>query len=157
MNKFYELQIASKYRIRQEKSKEKAELVLRWVGGIQGARTMNREEKNRTVGAPHLERLVRWLKQRVCWHEFYTEDLCAGYEKPKMPEGLTVEQEYEHDAFKKRVRWACAKCGREFYAHTGLDIVGGPKMKWKAYRRPSNIKLTGGLTAESEKINEWPE
>lgn len=84
-----------------------------------------------------IDNIFLWFKQQFCLHHFYTEDLNEGYTPPQMPEGLTIEEEYRHPAFTHRVRWACAKCGKQFHAHCGLDIVGGPKHKWVAYRRTS--------------------
>ena len=85
-----------------------------------------------------LARLVRLfiprLKQAVCIHKFDLDDLkLTGIEEPIKP----YTNEYDawvqylsglnkHDSYLRRVVWPCYKCGKEFYAHCGLDI---PKPK----------------------------
>lgn len=51
-------------------------------------------------------KLLTWLKHKICHHEFAIDDL-----KMVNPEG-----------YNDRVTWPCAKCGKVFNAHCGLDI-----------------------------------
>jgi hypothetical protein len=53
-----------------------------------------------------LAQLLRWIRRRTCRHEFRLDALRIT--------GSTVPTE--------RVSWPCAKCGRVFVAHCGLDI-----------------------------------
>ena len=85
--------------------------------------------------ASDVERVVMRLKQMVCRHKFYTEQISKDYVKPAMPEGLSICAEYKHPAHTKRVCWPCGKCGKKFYAHCGLDIVG-KHGKLATYRAP---------------------
>jgi hypothetical protein len=89
-----------------------------------------------------IDRLVRWLRQILCRHEFYTNELSKDYTPPEMPENLNWWDERKHPAFTQRVCWPCHKCGKKFYSHCGLDIVGS-KGKWVAYRAPSNAANSG--------------
>lgn len=50
--------------------------------------------------------LLSYFKKKMCSHEFAIEDL-------KM---------VNYDGAEDRVMWPCAKCGKEFRAHCGLDI-----------------------------------
>lgn len=98
---------------------------------------MNAVNEESSAEIANLQRLVRRLRQLVCSHKFYTEDISKDYVKPVMPEGLSICAEYKHPAHTKRVCWPCGKCGKKFYAHCGLDIVD-KHGKWSAYHAPKN-------------------
>lgn len=81
----------------------------------------------RYVGMP----LLKKLRAAACSHEFRLADLEAtGIEAPPPPAsdaGLEVHFRYlhnmaNHPSHTRRVVWPCAKCGRVFTAHCGLDI-----------------------------------
>lgn len=81
----------------------------------------------RYVGMP----LLKKLRAAACSHEFRLADLKAtGIEAPPAPAsdaGLEVHFRYLHDmanhpSHTRRVVWPCAKCGRVFTDHCGLDI-----------------------------------
>ena len=57
---------------------------------------------------PFFAKIIRIVKQRWCAHEFAIEDL------------RMVNMESDGD---DRVEWSCAKCGKSFSAHCGLDIT----------------------------------
>ena len=88
-----------------------------------------------------LERLVIRMKQALCRHKFYTEQISPkDYTPPDRPDGISICDEYRHPSFTKRVCWPCGKCGKRFYAHCGLDIVG-THGKWAAYHAPKLEKF----------------
>lgn len=68
--------------------------------------------------------------QLICHHGFEIDDLHqTGIEQLAPPTGNDFHawreyfsQRYTHDSHTKRVAWPCAKCGKVFYAHCGLDI-----------------------------------
>lgn len=71
------------------------------------------------------------VMQFFCRHQFRLDDLKkTGIPEPeKPPNGSSVDDWnkyhrdcYEGDHHTKRVVWPCAKCGKVFYAHCGLDI-----------------------------------
>ncbi len=69
--------------------------------------------------------LWRWLRRRFCSHSFAIEDL---------------EMVNRDSDGADRVAWPCAKCGKVFRAHCGLDISPehGPTFR----REPLNRQLT---------------
>ena len=85
----------------------------------------------RILSSPFSEGLCLNLKQRKCRHRFDMDDL----EQTGIPElGKPATRGYEewakyfqdldsHESITKRVKWPCAKCGKIFYAHCGLDIA----------------------------------
>lgn len=56
--------------------------------------------------------ILSYIMKKICRHEFAIEDL-----KMVNPDGVD-----------DRVMWPCAKCGKEFRAHCGLNIspTNGP-------------------------------
>lgn len=82
-------------------------------------------------------RFVRRLRLVVCRHEFRLAELTyTGILQPAKPAinaGYAAWLDYylglsEHPANSQRVSWPCAKCGKEFRAHCGLDILSRGKM-----------------------------
>ena len=76
------------------------------------------------------KRLVMWLRQKYCDHEFVLKDLTST---KILPPDKPTSNNYDewskyynslsgHDSHRKRVYWPCNKCGKTFYAHCGLDI-----------------------------------
>ena len=74
--------------------------------------------------------MLRWLKRKVCRHEFCLKDL----KQTHLPEPVKpVSKSYAewshylflttHESYIHRVIWPCQKCGKIFYAHCGLDIT----------------------------------
>lgn len=75
---------------------------------------------------------MRWLLQLcrpTCRHEFRYSDLkLTGIPATPIPtdfEGAMEwhRNEYRHPSFSERVSWRCHKCGKEFRAHCGLDVL----------------------------------
>ena len=103
------------------------------------------QAKLRWVSA-RFARLFTWLKRETCHHKFAIEDLNkTGIPEPEQPENKydrKAWEEYWHqlwfgDWTRKRVMWPCAKCGKIFYAHCGLDISPkhGPMFRRKSIGR----------------------
>lgn len=80
-----------------------------------------------------LWRLVRGVFAYSCRHDFRNSDLSltgiaipvldktAGYDAGlKYFAGLSAHPSHTH-----RVQWPCAKCGKLFFAHCGLDVLAG--------------------------------
>ena len=116
-------------------------------------------ETRTAVGGSRLKRFVMWLNQRLCPHQFALEDLeKTGIPEPATPIGNDYtewlryhETLMDSDWHMKRVRWPCAKCGKVFYAHCGLDIspAHGPAFR----RKPHNSVL--GRIANTGHIHYW--
>ncbi len=91
---------------------------------------MNKVKKCRNASLRLFDRFVMWLKRRTCRHSFALEALkLTDIPEPVKPEvndyaGWTRywDEYYSGDWVTKRVRWPCAKCGKVFYDHCGLDI-----------------------------------
>lgn len=87
--------------------------------------------------------LFSWFKKKTCKHRFAYEDLeQTGIPDMPTPKGRGYQEwadyysEYwklEHEGHTKRVRWPCAKCGKVFYAHCGLDIISGNNVFWREH------------------------
>jgi len=97
-----------------------------------------------------------FFKRAICLHEFDLDDLrvtnIAPPEKPakgdyKAWERYHIEY-YESDYVRKRVMWPCAKCGKIFYAHCGLDIYAHGRPK----RRLPNAPHEGPGAASSRTV-----
>ena len=98
----------------------------------------------------------RLVMQFFCRHQFRLDDLKkTGIPEPeKPPNGSSVDDWmryhqlcYTGDHHTKRVVWPCAKCGKVFHAHCGLDIspTHGPII-------PShNTDLSGGVSPSARK------
>lgn len=81
-----------------------------------------------------MHKLKKWFQKKTCKHGFLLGDLKqTGISEPPPPKGRGYQEwadyfqiinSYEHESHTKRVVWPCAKCGKEFYAHCGLDILG---------------------------------
>lgn len=75
--------------------------------------------------------MFRWLKKKLCNHEFKPSDLTqTGIKEQEKPESSNYREwlaYYEgrdkHPSHTHRVWWPCHKCGKGFYAHCGLDIA----------------------------------
>ena len=75
--------------------------------------------------------MISKIKQFFCDHKFDLNDMkLTGILELKVPttngydEWIVYFKEmYTHDSVTKRVKWPCAKCGKVFYAHCGLDII----------------------------------
>lgn len=98
------------------------------------ARTAERIGSNRTIVKKQsiLQKIKTWLRQTTCLHYFKLSDLSlTGIVAPEPPAKNARYDEWEKwfqnqdkvDAFTKRVQWPCAKCGKMFFAHCGLDIL----------------------------------
>jgi len=94
------------------------------------------------------QRGVRWLRPIVCRHQFRLSDQSlTGIPEPEMPSAHAsyaaclewYQMRDKHPSFTKRVQWPCAKCGKVFYAHCGLDVLSR-----YGTIQPPNTKLTGG-------------
>lgn len=81
---------------------------------------------------------MRWLPQflcrTVCAHEFRYADLrLTGIPVPPTPaRGASMAELNKwgdevicgkHPSHTERVSWSCHKCGKEFRAHCGLDVL----------------------------------
>ena len=88
------------------------------------------DEKLRTPITSQIFSAVLCLLRPTCRHKFDMADLkqtgIPELEPPKTRGYKEWERYhteiYKHDSVTKRVRWPCAKCGKVFYAHCGLDI-----------------------------------
>jgi hypothetical protein len=79
-----------------------------------------------------LSRLVVRFRAHICRHEFRLADLTeTGIAQPEKPAGSARYSEWldyyarlsSHPANSERVTWACCKCGKEYRAHCGLDVL----------------------------------
>ncbi len=79
-----------------------------------------------------LSRLVVGFRAHICRHEFRLSDLTetgiALPEKPPQNSGYYIWLDYYtklsvHPANSERVSWTCCKCGKEYRAHCGLDVL----------------------------------
>lgn len=83
--------------------------------------------------------LFKRVRKIICKHRFAYEDLkLTGIPIEELPTPCLhapyidweyyfsnyVDVERNSEGYKKRVVWPCDKCGKEFYAHCGLDIIG---------------------------------
>lgn len=78
--------------------------------------------------------LFNWAKKKMCKHAFAMKDLKqTGIAELPTPKGRDYQEwkdyfkivnSFKHASHTKRVKWPCAKCGKVFYAHCGLDILG---------------------------------
>jgi hypothetical protein len=65
----------------------------------------------------------------ACRHEFRYSDLKrTGIPVPPMPADFEGAMEWHrkahsHPSHSERVSWKCSKCGKEFRAHCGLDVL----------------------------------
>ena len=78
------------------------------------------------------ENLVRWIRHKLCRHQFDLDNLeLTGIKEVEQPSSKVSYKEMEKwynnrstkDAFIKRVKWPCAKCGKVFFAHCDLDVL----------------------------------
>lgn len=73
--------------------------------------------------------LLKFFCRAVCRHEFpYSTLKLTRIPAPPMPKDYAGAMEwyrnqYSHPSFSERVSWTCRKCGKEFRAHCGLDIL----------------------------------
>lgn len=73
--------------------------------------------------------LLQFFRRPTCRHEFRYSDLkLTGIAVPPMPkdyEGAMqwYRNQYSHPSHSERVSWLCRKCGKEFRAHCGLDVL----------------------------------
>ena len=83
------------------------------------------------LAACTLHNFVLCLRRFLCRHAFALRDLkLTGIPEPDKPaDGSSYEawldyhrQMYEGPHHTERVEWPCAKCGKVFRAHCGLDI-----------------------------------
>jgi hypothetical protein len=108
---------------------------------------MNKSEKDsgKDAVASAVDAIVMFFKIFFCRHEFYIDDL----EKTNIPEpqkpnpnlsiGELIEawDKYWNDYFRgehidKRIKCKCSKCGKTFYASSGLEIFSNGKCKgWR--------------------------
>ena len=97
-----------------------------------------------------LKGVVRWLRRVACCHTFRLGgQSLTGIPEPEKPEdnaGYAAWSEYYQSlyngpSFTKRVQWPCAKCGKVFFAHCGLDILSHGNIQ------PPNNELSGGTSA----------
>jgi hypothetical protein len=93
-------------------------------------------DQGRTVSVV-LWRWVRGFRMAICRHEFRLSDLTdtniAQPAKPPEGSGYYAWLDYycglsAHPANSERVKWACCKCGKEYRAHCGLDILNHGKI-----------------------------
>ena len=91
--------------------------------------------------------IVMWLKQHFCRHSFAIEDLTlTGIPAPQKPAAGSGYAEWENyykilytgEHHTKRVRWPCAKCGKVFFAHCGLDISPAHGLTLRRDPRPAS-------------------
>lgn len=78
--------------------------------------------------------LFKWFRKKFCKHRFAIEDLIiTGIKELPAPETggydawiehFRIVNSCKHPSHTHRVYWACDKCGKVFYAHCGLDIIG---------------------------------
>lgn len=113
--------------------------------------------KNATAFRRFAKGLRAARRQKMCRHEFDLSDLrktgIQGPPRPSAGSGYQDFVDWHHecshgDCFKKRVVWPCAKCGKVFYAHCGLDIspTHGPlKERSDQALSTDNHQLTTGL------------
>ncbi len=80
---------------------------------------------------------MHWLRRLfrpACRHEFrYSDLMLTGIPKPPDPRRGASREELEkwgdevvcgkHPWHTERVSWKCHKCGKEFRAHCGLDVL----------------------------------
>ncbi len=73
-----------------------------------------------------------WLRRIFCIHKFRLGDQSftkipeptpppwnAGYDEWSQ----YLQDRDKHVSHTRRIQWPCAKCGKVFYAHCGLDIL----------------------------------
>jgi hypothetical protein len=93
--------------------------------------------KPKALPAVAVQRVVRWLRQKLCRHVFRYDDLLlTGIKEQERPaENATYKEWMEwfqnrdkEPAFTKRVSWPCVKCGRTFYGQCGLEIMSHGKL-----------------------------
>lgn len=79
-----------------------------------------------------MQKIIKWLRQTTCCHVFRLEEQSlTGIPKPLEPPDKTGYKRWleyyqsldKSDWHLKRVQWPCAKCGKIFFAHCGLDIL----------------------------------
>ena len=70
-----------------------------------------------------MKRIVRFIKQKICRHEFNVEDITLTGIKPPTDFNYISDTHY-HDSVTKRVCCQCRKCGAFKYAHCGLELKG---------------------------------
>ncbi len=79
-----------------------------------------------------MNKFFKWLQVKSCNHRFRLGDQSlTGIPEPEKPAknaSYAVWETYwlgleKSDWHRKRIQWPCAKCGKMFYAHCGLDIL----------------------------------
>lgn len=89
-----------------------------------------------SILAPTKSGNLGWLPRPVvrflCRHEFRLTDLTeTGIAQPEKPSRSARFSEWldyyarlsSHPANSERVSWACCKCGKEYRAYCGLDVL----------------------------------
>lgn len=79
-----------------------------------------------------MNKFLTMLFKRLCKHTFDLKDLKQTNIPELKPPTENDSDKWDHyfkthtkhESFTKRVKWPCTKCGKVFYAHCGLDILG---------------------------------
>ncbi|MDP1580711.1 MAG: hypothetical protein Q8M02_10550 [Candidatus Didemnitutus sp.] len=110
-----------------------------------------RSYRIRSAARRWLRGFFRRFRQAICRHGFRLADLTnTGIPQPAKPTENAGYYEWlnyyarlsAHPANSQRVRWPCAKCGKVFFAHCGLEIMHthGPILP------PPNNPVSHGLS-----------
>lgn len=79
-----------------------------------------------------LPKLFTRIRQWFCRHRFHLDDMkdtnIPPPDKPHENAGLVAWHSYYanlpvHPSHTERISWCCQKCGKEFRAHCGLDVL----------------------------------
>jgi hypothetical protein len=90
------------------------------------------QEKTQDAQPGLLHPVVVWMRQTFCRHKFQLGDQTLTgipeQEKPAPNASYGEWMEYfssrnKHPSHTQRIKWPCAKCGKVFYEHCGLDVL----------------------------------
>ena len=111
-----------------------------------------------------VSRMVRGFVRTRCHHAFRLEDLHkTGIPEPEKPaDGASYQawKDYHRELTEgphhtERVEWPCARCGKVFRAHCGLDISPehGPILPSPNAERASGASPSGGASCSNRAAN----